>query len=207
MPIFASFVIFIIFFTIRKINVQRIEDQYMDSYWEKERQANNTRNKPLDSLNYLTIPDSLLCSPNPNNNPDIARVLEELNELSSLKIVNFTGISNTDLKLEYGTGNLHALTQYDLNYTKLSRALNQLGHYHMKEKNIPLAKEFFHYAIETGSDIRTTYLDLATIYQQENNFEAIAELKESAQHLRNINKSIIARTLQGFDLCSDSLDS
>lgn len=207
MPFFASFVIFIIFFSIRNIKNQRIENQYMEAYFKREYEANQTKKMPLDQLNYLIIPDSLLSAPNPNGHSDIARLLDELKALSLLKIVNFTGLTNTDLKLEYGADNLHTLTQYDLNYTKLSRNLNQLGHLYMTEDLIPLAKEFFHYAIDSGSDIRTTYLDLAIIYQQEDNLDAIKNLKESANQLLNMNKSIISRMLQEFDPCNDLLDS
>ena len=41
--------------------------------------------------------------------------------LKDLPIVNFTGISNTELKLRYGAPNIDLLTQYDQNYTLLVR--------------------------------------------------------------------------------------
>ena len=42
-----------------------------------------------------------------------------LTSLSTQPVVNLTGFTNTDLKLEYGTANITCLTEYDQNYTLL----------------------------------------------------------------------------------------
>ena len=47
-----------------------------------------------------------------------------LNSLKDEQIVNFTGISNTDLKLSFGAANLPTLSRFDQNYTLLARALH-----------------------------------------------------------------------------------
>ena len=44
--------------------------------------------------------------------------------LKEKKILNLSGFTNTDLKLEYGVGNLTELTDYDNNYVTLSRSLH-----------------------------------------------------------------------------------
>jgi len=48
-----------------------------------------------------------------------------LHDLANAPIVNFTGFSNTDLKLEYGAPNIDLLMRYDQSYTTLVRTLQQ----------------------------------------------------------------------------------
>ena len=50
---------------------------------------------------------------------------EILRSLSTQKIVNLTGYTNTDLKLSYGTANITCLTEYDQNYTLLVSTLQK----------------------------------------------------------------------------------
>ena len=55
-PIFASVIVFCIWliYEIRKHNKK--DKKILDSFWNKENQANNTRAKSLDGLNYIEIP-------------------------------------------------------------------------------------------------------------------------------------------------------
>ena len=58
------------------------------------------------------------------------RVNEYITELKGLKgkrILNCTGQTNTDLKLEYGAANITKLTEYDGNYTILVRTIARLA--------------------------------------------------------------------------------
>ncbi len=55
-PLFASFLIFTVWFTINLARTNRKEEDMKRAFWEKERRANNTRRKPLDNLPYIEIP-------------------------------------------------------------------------------------------------------------------------------------------------------
>ena len=85
----------------------------MDDFWEKELAANRTKRKPLDDLNYIQIPLDTFPMSVLSDNPVILECHEILTELSTEKIVNLTGISNTDLKLQYGAPNIKILSAYD----------------------------------------------------------------------------------------------
>ena len=119
-----------------------------------------------------------------------------LEDLTGRKIVNLTGISNTDLKLEYGTANITVLTEYDQNYTLLARSLNQWGLFLKKNDQIAEAKKVFEFAIETKSDISNTYYELAEIYAKDLDFSKIEELCNLAEELPSANNNAIVRHLQ-----------
>ncbi len=60
-PVFASVVMasLVLMFAIRRRRDK--EEAEYQSFWDEEARANSTRKKPLDDLNYITIPfDQLL---------------------------------------------------------------------------------------------------------------------------------------------------
>ncbi len=205
--IFASSVIFAIFLTIRMISINHQEQKERDAFWSREYRANQTRKKSLDSLTYITIPADLLEASNPTKSPEIATHLEELATLSTKVIVNLTGLTNTDLKLKYGAPNLPLLTDYDLHYTKLSRLLNQLGILYKEAGDLETAIQFLSFAVDTGSDIRTTYHTLGIIYQEQGNRTALNNLYRQSFYLNKLSKALIAQTMQEFGPYNDLLDS
>ena len=73
------------------------------NFWDREAQANNVRRKPLDQLNYIHIPLEHFPLQLLEDNITVKECIETLQALSTQKIVNLTGWSNTDLKL-YRTG-------------------------------------------------------------------------------------------------------
>ena len=95
------------------------------AFWEREHLANTVRRKSLDGLNYIKIPlESLPVEVMPEDTT-VQECLHTLYSLANQSIVNLTGYSNTDLKLEYGTANLSLLSEYDQNYTLLVQTLQQ----------------------------------------------------------------------------------
>ena len=59
------------------------------------------------------------------DNPRIEDYRQIILSLKDQPIVNFTGLTNTELKLQYGAPNITLLTTYDQNYTLLVRTLQQ----------------------------------------------------------------------------------
>lgn len=184
LPAFASlflllFVILITSTAIRRTN-KKMKNS-MEEFYALEAKANATRKKPLDSLPYITIPSWLLALK--VSSPQAIEALELLQALSSQKIVNFTGKSNTELKLTYGTANITVLTEYDQNYTQLVRCLQTLGEALWEEMRYEEARMVLEFAIATHSDVSKTYRLLAKIYQMEQTPEKIADLIQVAEEL------------------------
>ncbi len=194
--ILASLIVFSLTLAYMLKRTKRKEEEAEQSFWERERQANSVRRKSLEHLNYITIPLETLPTSLLNDDPAVAECIELLQNLSARSIVNLTGYSNTDLKLEYGTANITALSEYDQNYTLLVRTLQKWADI-LLEKNYPQAAEtVMEFAVQTNTDVSRTYYKLAELYAAEGKQDKIDNLITTAQALRSANKKAIVRTLQ-----------
>ena len=164
-PILASIIIVAFFFNISMRRVSRKEEARELSFWEKERKSNNVRKKSLENLDYISIPINVLPFGTSNNNPELENFEQEVLALKDEKIVNLTGITNTDLKLEYGTANITQLSLYDQNYTSLVRALQNWGKALYDEGRYEDATKVLEFAVKTRSDITATYKLLIDMYK------------------------------------------
>lgn len=165
-------------------------------FWDREEQANNIRRKSLDFLDYITIPVDTLPLLVLQENEAVAKCVETIQQLSHQKIVNLTGITNTDLKLEYGTANLTILSEYDQNYTLLVRTLQEWAEALYKEGYVQEAKAVLEFAVSTHTDISNSYYLLAEIYASTLDYSKIEQLLTVVAALRSANRQAIARTLQ-----------
>lgn len=197
-PIFASFIVFCIWLAYEIKKHRNKEADSYQKFWEKEAAANNTRRKPLDSLNYIQIPFENLPMDVLKEDPVIADYHETLKGLSESPIVNFTGISNTDLKLMYGAPNIDILSRYDQNYTTLVRTLQNLAQSLYEKGYTGEARQILEFAVETHTDVSATYKLLASIYQQDNQPEKIRALIPIAQNLNTSLSGHIVSMLEEF---------
>ena len=139
-PFFFIITIGLVFWIhYQKSRTDRIAKASSEAFWEKERQANITRKKDISNLDFITVPVNQLPFPE-TGREDISDIQKHILALASGKIVNFTGISNTELKLRYGAPNLDILSEYDKNYLELVRSLYRYGKYlyDLKLWKIPL---------------------------------------------------------------------
>lgn len=205
-PFLASFIIFILVLgrVIRK--GRRNQQSQEKEFWEREKQANSVRRKPLDDLNYiglslekLTLTD-IFFKEFFKKHPDIADEAAEcrntLEMLSKEKIVNLTGYTNTDLKLEYGTANLTVLSEYDHNYTLLVRTLQKWADLLWENGYRFEAVSVMEFAVSTRTDISRTYYLLAEHYKEKGETAKTESLIATAETLLSANKNVIVRTLK-----------
>lgn len=192
----ASFIalIIVISATIKKQN--KLKKQADDEFWARENRANFVRNKPLDDLNYIKIPLESFPTHLLNEDPKVLECIDILESLTSRKIVNLTGWSNTDLKLEYGTGNISALSEYDQNYTVLVRTLQKWADALIEAGNTEEASVLMEFAVSTGTDIGRTYYQLADYWNAKGKWEQLERLIHSAESLRSANREIIIKNLR-----------
>lgn len=192
----ASFLTFIlvIFFIMR--NQQKKTKALEAEFWSREERANFVRRKPLDDLNYIKIPLEAFPTHLLNDNDEVLECIDILESLTSRKIVNFTGRSNTDLKLEYGTANLEALTEYDQNYTVLVRTLQKWADLLIENNCQKEAVILMEFAVSTGTDISRTYYCLAEYYASLEQYQEIDRLRAVAKNLLSANRNVIVKHLQ-----------
>lgn len=194
-PIFASFIIFILVIRHNLKKHRKSADAAEKSFWQKESEANSVRRKPLDHLNYIHIPTNILSMETLTEDDRVSECMETVNALSTQKIVNLTGYSNTELKLEYGTANITVLSEYDQNYTLLVTTLQKWAESLYNAGFVTETLQILEFALSTGTDVSKTYYMLAEIYRARGEQEKIAGLIQQAETLRSINRSVIVRTL------------
>ena len=194
--IFASFPIFCFLFSFALHNTRRKDEDIDREFWDREQRANFTRKKPLDDLEYITIPEDLLTMKPAIMTEELQGCLDDLNDLSSSKIVNLTGYTNTDLKLKYGTANITILSDYDFHYTNLVTLLQKLAEMLHDSLEDELAVKVLEFAVSTGTDVSKSYYLLAELYQQLNTPEKIGHLIAQAQNINSLLKDTIVENLQ-----------
>ena len=165
-----------------------------DDFWRKEYDPNSVRKKDISGLDYITIPDTLTIPDTQN-----PRILKEWNTLCNLKdkkILNLTGYTNTDLKLQYGAANLTQLTVCDNNFTALAKAVARIGEQLMKDGFTDEALSFLEYGITIRTDVSTNYTVLAEYYRNEGMPEKIDTLISRAEQLKSLMKDSILSKLK-----------
>lgn len=160
-----------------------------DDFFKKESEANSVKKRDISMLPYIKIDESLLSVK--SDNPEIQALLSELTNLKDKKILNLTGISNTDLKLKYGAANITELTECDDNFASLCKILNLLGKTYYDNGDIAMSKKFLEYAVGIRTDITDTFVTLATIYRDNNESNRIDDLINIAGTLNSLSKQTI----------------
>lgn len=171
------------------------EEHTSSSFWERERKANFTRKQPLPVNDYIKLPTDKL----PFSKTDSLEeqsIQNQLLELSKEPILNVSGMTNTDIKLMYGSANFPLISEYDQNFQMLQKLLNQWGVLLFEKNEKKSAKTVLEYLISLGCDISKPYLLLADIYKEEQDYIAIQDLMDTANKLHTLMKSSILRQLK-----------
>ena len=109
-PFLAIFIVFCLILNYYIHKNDTAQQKVQDEFWEKELRSNAIRKKDISKLDYITIPLNKipvkLCTSTET----------KLYAIAEKPILNLNGISNTDLKLQYGTANLEILSEYDTNF-------------------------------------------------------------------------------------------
>ena len=204
-PFLASFILLIIFFNLRSRRVSRKVEEQEQDFWAKESASNSVRKKSLDSLEYVHIPFDLLPFGTAGDNTILQKAEDDLTALKDEKIVNLTGISNTDLKLEYGTANITPLTQYDQNYTALVCALQSWGQELYNQGRFEDAEKVLEFSVKTRSDITATYRLLIDLYKTKLGYSEseinrkLEGLVPIAKNLNSLSRITILKLLEPAD--------
>lgn len=191
----------VVFLYIKKTS--KTDGHAQDDFWARERAANSTRRKPLDDLDYIRIPLEEFPMALLGDVPKVEDYKQIIRSLSELPIVNFTGISNTELKLRYGAPNIDLLISYDQNYTLLVRTLQQWAQALYDAGYADEAKRMLEFSVSTGTDVSGTYRLLCQIYKEQNTPEKIGSLYPIAEMLNSATQKTIVRILQESDRSGD----
>lgn len=180
--IFILFVITLGILSYLRRKAEKAETEKAEAFWTREREANLTQKKDLSQLDYITIPESLLTAPSDTDEETVS-CYERLKSLSGQDIVNFSGRTNTDLKLTYGTANLPLLTEMGDRYDTMLITLTALGQKLAGQGHDREAMDILSFAIQCGSDISEQYVLLASLYQKHGLEAELSRLRSSVDLL------------------------
>lgn len=198
--IIASFIMFAVFCIWSRIEVSikmKQEDDTEKKFWKRELEANSVRRKPIDHLDYIKVPDNLPVDLLKDND-DVSSIIATINNLKDEKILNLTGYTNTDLKLEYGAPNITELSKYDQSYTLLVTSLQKWADILIDNNFEDEAINIMEYLVLTKADIGKTYRLLAKYYKTQNMNDKYANLIDVASSLKSLNGPNITSWLKEY---------
>lgn len=194
---FGILLIFVFWLHYEMRKAARLSGKGTMEFWKKERSANLTRRSDLNGLDFITISLDFLPMADLDD-PTINSYRDKILDLSDKKIVNLTGITNTELKLQYGAANINLLMEYDNNYTLLVSILQKWGDRLYKKGYYSEAASVLEYAVKNLTDAKSTYILLAKIYKEQNFTEKIDQLIEAIPLSKVIHKEDLAEELRSI---------
>ena len=181
-PFLTIFIIFVLWLALRYATVKKKTSEKYDNFWEQEAQANNTPAKDLSTLDYLKIPVNRF--PFDKWEDDEIQMIEvQIKELSEKRILNLTGKTNTELKLEYGTANLDAMTEIGDNFNTLIVLLVDYAKALMQRGDYEEAAKILEYGASVRSDISSNYMLLGDCYVALHKQKQIPVIREQVESM------------------------
>ena len=168
-----------------------------DDFWERELLADSVRRKPIDGLKYVKIPDDLpteLLS----DVPEMESILATIDGLRKDKILNLTGYTNTDLKMEYGAANLTDLSRFDGNFTTLITTFQKWADLLLDAGYEAEAVSLMEFIVDNGGDIGKTYRLLGRHYIDAGEPSKLDVLIERARKLKSLNTPYIVESIEAL---------
>lgn len=192
-PILPFFLIFLIWLAFRLKKLDAKQEQQEADFWSKERQANITPAKDISNLRYITIPMEKFPL-NFSNDEKVIEIEKELQELSTHKLLNLIGVTNTDLKLRYGVPNFETMSKIGDDFDRVCVLLNGYAHALMEAERVDDVITVLEFAVGVGTDISESYTLLADCYEQKQMYEKLDLLKTQVEKSNMILKhSIISK--------------
>ncbi len=194
------FVIFILWlqYEIRKDG--KASKRSLELFWMKEREANLARRKDISQLEYLTV--NLDQLPMDDHEDDtINSYRDTIKEYSERKMINLSGKTNTELKLEYGVANFNLLSSYDSNYTAFVSMLQKWAGRLKDRGHISDAQAVLEFSIFSClTDVTKAYRMLAELYQQQNRSEQIDAIIDIIPKTKIKDKEVLIEELKSKTL-------
>ncbi len=163
-PFLTVFIIFLVLLAIRYNQTKKKQAEIQDSFWEAEARANAAPPANLDDLQYITIPLEKF----PlgfSKEEKILAIEDKLTVLSQKRLLNLTGMTNTELKTIYGVSNFNAVSEMGEDFDSLTVLLKEYAETLIEAQLIGEAIQVLEYGVGIGTDISRHYIMLGECYQ------------------------------------------
>lgn len=193
--IFICFLIFCAWIHYERRKSTRKYERESRAFWDREDEANHTKNKDISSL-------PLFC-PNKDDIPmpktedeNITYYQEKVQSSLTKPMMDLSQFTNTDLKLAYGTGNFKTLSEYDENFNDFLMNLSNLGKSYRTAGMLSESAGTYEQCIASGSDKSTDYKALAYAYAMMGNHGKLQDLISSAERSELPRKTTLVESLR-----------
>lgn len=199
--ILICFIVFILWFRVKSKQADKLSNKSKEEFLKREHEANFTRKKDISGLDYITVPEDALPFSETDDKEE-ARFQNNTKTIISRKMLNLSGMTNTDIKLEYGHANLDILSEYDQNFSAFLTSLDRWGNYLYEKGDTKRSMQILEYAVNSGSDITSTFITLAKIYLNNNEPEKVTSLIDIVENsdffMKDTIVSKLVRLIQDF---------
>lgn len=171
------FLILLILLAFHYKRSARNQETIQQSFWERESAANATPGIDLDTLTYITIPLDRFPIGRISG-AEIQNLEQQLKQLSTRRILNLTGKTNTELKEEYGVPNLETVQTYGESFDQLTLVLKKYGEALLAENCFSDAVKVLEFGVAVKTDVSQNYILLGKCYAALGQYEKISYLIE-----------------------------
>lgn len=199
--ILICFIVFILWFRVKSKQADKLSNNPKEEFLKREHEANFTRKKDISGLDYIIVSEDALPFLETDDEEE-ARLQNNVKDIMSRKMLNLSGMTNTDIKLEYGHANLDILSEYDQNFSMFLTSLDRWSSYLYEKGDTKRSMQILEYAVASGSDITSTFTTLAKIYLDNNEPEKVQSLIDTAESsdffMKDTIISKLVRLIQDF---------
>ena len=189
-PFLTVFIIFIVWLAIRLRSVSGKRQQSDEDFWTQEKLANATPARDIDNLNYITIPLDKFPL-HFSQNPDVVAMEDRLAELSTHRLLNLTGKTNTELKATYGVPNFNTMSQIGADFDEMTVLINSYAKAVIEELGLSQAQPILEFAVGIGTDVSESYELLADCYKAAGNTTKLEYLQTQVENSNLLLKETI----------------
>lgn len=197
LPFLGLFIMLIAAVAFFRKRNDRHQQEAKEAFWEREQEANLVRRKDISGLPYISIPFEDF-SIGAFSDEKLTEAEHALETFRDKKILNLTGQTNTDLKLQYGPANLPVLMECDQNFTDMLHALTDYSNRLIELEHMDAAIPVLEFCINVGSDISSHYAALANYYKAGGQSAKLDNLREKASALNSLTKTSILQKLDAI---------
>lgn len=200
---FIIFIILVVLFQYHLRKNMRIEEQAKEEFWQKEKESLIVRKKNFSPEDYIKIPDDNLdLDEKPNfNQSDLMyykQLIHQLHQLEPLDKMNFSHLSNTDIRLQFGTANQTIIQNNETNYNNYLQVLGKLAKLYQDNDDHETAQGILERCIAMKSDYRDHYMTLASLYVETGRKQALLDLIQKAESLESPLKKGLVESLKSL---------
>ena len=189
-PFFTLFMIFIVVLWIRHKTLDKQQAETERNFWEKEREANTTPAVDISTLPFIKVPLDRFPI-HSTEDPAINSIEDKIIEISTHKLLNLTGKTNTELKATYGVPNFEEMSKIGEDFDSLTILLNQYAESLINAELLTEAISVLEFAAGIKTDTAKTYKMLADCYSQKGNTQKLDILRDQVDKSNLVLKPAI----------------